>query len=47
MTLTLLAGMVAIAVFVLAPNVQLSRVQSYRTDPPPPPEDPLGMRFRV
>lgn len=47
MTLTLLAGIVALAVFVLAPNVQVSRVQSYRTDPPPPPEDPLGMRFRV
>lgn len=47
LTLMLLAGMVALAVFVLAPGLRLSSVRDYRVDPPPPPEDPLGMRFRV
>jgi len=45
--LTLLAGIVALAVFVLAPKMQVSHVRDYRVEPPPPPEDPLGMRFRV
>jgi len=47
MTLTLLAGIVALAAFALAPKLQVSHVRDYRVEPPPPPEDPLGMRFRV
>lgn len=47
MILTLLVGIVALAVFTRAPRMQISHVRDYRVDPPPPPQDPLGMRFRV
>lgn len=46
LVLALVAALMAAAVL-YRPRVAFQRIISHPADPPPPPEDPLGSRFRV